>query len=232
MSQTNPYAMAGAMPAAVADADARARFLTKTYTWVLYGILAFCATLWGYENNPTINGLGNALFGNWIIGMVVLVGASIAVHAFAERSPINVVVYFAFAFVMGLVLGPIVSFANETAPGIVTQASLATALTFLVLTAVVFVTGKDFGFLKGILWTGLIGLFLIALCSMIFGFGIGIWYSYAGALIFSGFILYDTSNILRRYPTTAHIAAAVVLFVDIIMLFKHLLLIFLSNNND
>ena len=232
MSQTNPYAMAGAVPAANADVDARAQFLTKTYVWVLYGILAFSATLWGYENVPAIKNLGNALFGNWMLGTIVLIGSTIAVHALAERSPINVVVYFAYAFLFGLILGPIVSYANATAPGIVTQASLATALTFLVLTAVVFVTGKDFGFLKGILWTGLIGMFLIALCSWIFGFGIGIWYSYAGALLFSGFILYDTSNILRRYPTTAHISAAIVLFVDIIMLFKHLLMIFLSNNSD
>ena len=48
-------------------------------------------------------------------------------------------------------------------------------------------------------------------------------FSAAGVLLFSGFILYDTSNILRRYSTDDYVSATVSLFLDIFNLFIHLL---------
>ena len=78
----------------------------------------------------------------------------------------------------------------------------------------------------------MLGLGLGIVAGIFFGgFGLGLWFSVAGALLFSGFILYDTSNILRSYPTNAHVSAAMVLFVDLIMLFKNLIWIFLASDD-
>ena len=41
--------------------------------------------------------------------------------------------------------------------------------------------------------------------------------------LMSGWILYDTSNILHHYPTDMHVAAALELFADIALLFWYII---------
>jgi FtsH-binding integral membrane protein len=48
-------------------------------------------------------------------------------------------------------------------------------------------------------------------------------YGGLGALIFSGYIIYDTDNIIKRYTYDEYIWAAVSLYLDIINLFLSLL---------
>ena len=45
----------------------------------------------------------------------------------------------------------------------------------------------------------------------------------ASVLLFSGFILYDTSNIIRYYGTDEHVSATLALYLDILNLFIALL---------
>ena len=44
-----------------------------------------------------------------------------------------------------------------------------------------------------------------------------------GVFLFSGFILFDTSNILRRYGTDEYVMASLALYLDILNLFILLL---------
>src|SRR5690606_25228785 len=63
MSHLDPHVLSSRVtPAAEAAVAERARFLQRTYTWLLYGILAFCATLWAYDNVPAVENLSNSLF--------------------------------------------------------------------------------------------------------------------------------------------------------------------------
>ena len=160
----------------------------------------------------------------------LFIGGAIVVHSMAGKT-FGAAFLFAFAVLWGVLSAPLILLAQQVAPDIIPTAALMTALIFTGLTAYVFKSGKDFGFLGGILWTGLIGLFAVALCGWLFEFNTGVWTSYFGVLLFAGFILYNTSNILKRYPTTAHVSAAMVLFVDVIMMFKNLLLILLSSRD-
>jgi FtsH-binding integral membrane protein len=58
------------------------------------------------------------------------------------------------------------------------------------------------------------------------------WYSCIGALIFSGWILFDTSAVTRQYYQENNVPGAVLmLYVDILNLFLFLLRI-LSNRSD
>lgn len=232
MSHLDPHVLSSRVtPAAEAAVAERARFLQRTYTWLLYGILAFCATLWAYDNVPAVENLSNSLFARPIVGLIVLFGGSFAVHALAERHPVNRVLYFAWAFLQGLVVAPLIALANAYAPNLVTQASLITAAVFLGLTAYVFVSGKDFGFLRGVLWIGFFGVLGLSLAGLLFGFDLGVWYSIAVAMLFAGFILYDTSNILHRYPSNAYVAGAIVLFTDVVILFRQILIILMSSRD-
>jgi FtsH-binding integral membrane protein len=232
MEAVNPYAVNAATSAAMASADARATFLQKTYALLLAGVFGFAFTLWAAGNVPAVRGLAVGLWGTspWLV-LILALGGGWLVHTMAERSPINLVLYFAYVFLLGLVLAPLVLYAANNASGALTQASLMTAITFGGLTGYVFASRKDFSFLGGALSIGFFAMLGIAIAGMLFGFTPGLWYSVAGVVLFAGYVLYDTSQILHRYPTTAHVSAAVVLFVDVVMLFQHILMLLLRSRD-
>jgi FtsH-binding integral membrane protein len=234
MSQ-NPYAFGNQLTAAESSAMERAAFLKRVYSLLLMGILGFAATLWAAANVEPVHGwamsLGQMIYGSrfgFFLYIGIFIGGSMAVHAVAETKPLNLIAFFAWAFLLGLLISPIVMFANAMDAGIVSQASLITAMIFTGLTGYVFVSGKDFSFLGGILTIGMVALMAVGLAGWIFGFGVGMWFSIAIVLFMAGYILYDTSQILRRYPTTMAVSAAVVLFTDVVIMFKHILIMLMN----
>ncbi|MBI5851652.1 MAG: US12 family protein [Planctomycetes bacterium] len=231
MSDANPYAL-DHLIAAEAPVAARLAFLKKTYGLLLLGVLGFAVTLWAAGNVESVSSLAQGLWRTspWIT-LVVLIGGSWLVHAVSDKHPLNLVAYFTYVFFFGLLLAPLVLSVAHAAPVVLTQASLITAFVFTGLTGYVFVTRKDFSFLGGALAIGMFALLGVAIAGMAFGFSIGLWYSVAGVLLFSGYVLYDTSKVLHHYPTNRHVSAAIVLFVDVVLLFKHILLL-LSRSRD
>ncbi len=224
MNAVNPYSPTGGLSAAEASIAERATFLQRTYMLLLAGIFGFAFTLWAAGNIPAVRDMAVSLYRTspWI-SLIVILGGSYVVHAVAERSPINLIAYFAYVFLFGLLLAPVVLHVANVQPEVLTQAAMLTALVFTGLTGYVFVTRKDFSFLGGALTIGLFAMIGIAIAGSLFEFTVGLWYSAVGVVLFSGFVLYDTSKILHRYPTTAYVSAAVVLFVDVVLLFMHIL---------
>ena len=139
-------------------------------------------------------------------------GGAMAVHAFAERKPLNLVLFYAYSVVMGLLVAPIALYAAETSPDVLLEAAVTTVVVFSALTGYVFFTKKDFSFLRGTLTVMFFVLLLGPLLGMLFGFDLTLLFSIGIVLFFVLYILYDTSAILRRYPTTMHVSAACVLF--------------------
>ncbi len=226
---SNPYA---AQPAALAAADARAAFLQRTYSLLLAGVFCFAATLWAAANVQAVTQLAVGLYkGGPLVCLLVLFGGGFAVRAVAQRHPINLVAYFAYTFLFGLLLAPLVLTVAAQAPEVLTQASIVTLLVFSGLTAYVFVSRKDFSFLGGALAIAAFGMLGLIVAGILFGFAPGLWFSVLGVLVFSGYILYDTSRILHHYPVNAHVAAAIELFVSLILLFQYILRLFLSNRD-
>ena len=67
---------------------------------------------------------------------------------------------------------------------------------------------RDFSFIQGFLFTGLMVVVIGSLLNMFWKL-IGSVHDFGAAvLLFSGFILYDTSNILRYYGTDEHVSAS------------------------
>ncbi|MHC5063294.1 MAG: Bax inhibitor-1/YccA family protein [Planctomycetota bacterium] len=229
-NQANPYAMNQAVPAAEAAVNERAVFLQKTYTWLLMGILGFCATIWGVQEIPALQSMAWSIASNWIIAIVVMMGGAMVVHAVAEKPGINAIAFAGYAFVFGLLVGPWVMIADSQGAGIVGQAAMITAVIFFGLTAYVFVSGKDFSFMGGILSIVLFTMIAVGLCAWLVGFALGTWFAVLGAMLFSGYILYDTSRILHHYPVTAHVSAAAVLFVNVVLLFKYILVLMMNRD--
>ena len=143
--------------------------------------------------------------------------------SFAARKPgLNMVALFGFTTVSGLTLGPLL---YQVGPSIAAEAFGLTAVTFAGLSMYVVYSKKDFSFMSGFLMTGLIVLVVGGLLNMFFIQSGMMHFVMSGAsvLLFSGFILYDTSNILRYYGTDEHVSATLALYLDVLNLFIALL---------
>jgi hypothetical protein len=91
------------------------------------------------------------------------------------------------------------------------------------LTLIVFVTRKDFSWMRSILViAGFVAMGLIV-CSILFGFELGTIFSAAMIALASGYILYYTSNVMHHYRTDQHVAAALTLFAAVALLFYYIL---------
>jgi FtsH-binding integral membrane protein len=235
----NPYAFAAELPAAEAAASERATFLRKVYSLILAGVLVFAGSLWAAGSVPAVNSLSGSMwqliaggrFG-WLIYMAIMMGGFWLVHAVSRTFPINLIAYFAWSFLLAMLAAPLVLYAAHAAPATLNTASAVTAATFTGLTAFVLLTGKDFSFLRGILFLAFWGILVLSLCGMLFGFGSSLLFSGLGTLFFAGYILYDTSEVLHRFPTTRPVSAAVELFTDVVMLFQNVLILLLSLRNS
>lgn len=162
------------------------------------------------------------------VGFMLFLGGFVmtfVVRATANSSK-GLIAVFAFAGLMGAALGPIISvymasFTNGSA--IVAQALGGTALIFLSLSGYALTTGKNFSFMGGFLFTGMM-VILVAMIANIFLQipALSLAISSAVILIMSGFILYDTSRIINGGERN-YILATISLYLSIFNLFIHLL---------
>lgn len=156
------------------------------------------------------------------------------------NSAMGLPVVFLFTGLLGASLGPILNryLAMQGGTEIVMQALGGTAVIFFALSAYVTTTKKDFTFMRGFLFTGLILVIVGAIGTMIASWAFGVdvsgfslMISGAVVLLMSGFILYDTSSIIRGEQTN-YIMATVGLYLNIYNLFTSLLHILGATNDD
>jgi hypothetical protein len=65
--------------------------------------------------------------------------------------------------------------------------------------------------------------FGLILCGFFFGLSLGVWFSVAMVGLASGYILYETSNILHHYRTDQYVAASLALFASVTLMFWYVL---------
>lgn len=142
---------------------------------------------------------------------------------------------FALTGFMGYTLGPIVNhyLAMQGGGEIVAMAFGGTALIFFGLSAWVLASKRDFSFMGGFLFAGMIVALLAGLAAVFFQIpALSLTVSAAVVLLMSGMILFETSRIVHGGETN-YILATVSLFVSIFNLFTSLLqLLGFMNSND
>lgn len=111
---------------------------------------------------------------------------------------------------------------------ICSRPSLPSSWGFAGLTGVALTTRKDFSFLGGMLKWGFVGALVLIVGGVIFGFQLGMFFSVAMVVLAGGAILYDTSNVLHRYPEDQYVAASLQLFASVALMFWYVLRIFMS----
>lgn len=222
---------------AVSDVE-RVAFYKKTYTHVAIGVLIFIIFEYLLLQSETI--VTFALSMTEGMKWLLMLGGFMFVTSYAERMTMKTQdknkQYLAFGLYIlaeAFIFVPLIYIAAyymDSGPEILNQAAIVTLALFTGLSAVVFLTKKDFSFLK----TGLtIGFFIaigLIIAGMLFGFNLGLWFSVAMCLLAGGSILYQTSNLVNKYTTDDYIPAALGLFASLMLLFWYVLSIFMSRD--
>src|SRR5262249_49928359 len=103
-------------------------------------------------------------------------------------------------------------------PGVIPTAGILTLAVFGGLTLAVLLTGKDYSFLGPVVAIGSFIALGVIIAGMIFGFGLGLFFCFAMVALASISIIYQTSNVMHRYSSTQHVAAALALFASVALL--------------
>lgn len=154
-------------------------------------------------------------------------------YVYQQKHPVNLIVLGLFTACLSLTVG--VGCAN-TDGRIVLEALILTSAVVASLTGYTFWAskkGKDFSYLGPILFTSLFTLVLAGFIQMFFPLGSTSVAIYGGisAVIFSGYIVYDTDNLIKRFTYDEYIWASVTLYLDILNLFLAILRILRQANN-
>ena len=216
----------------VADAqqEERVAFIRKVYAHV-GGAVAFLVVLIAIIiNTPSIvEPLAGMVFGNWWLAFGAFFVASMAAHKMAE-SRANPGLQYAglglYAFAESLLLGPLLWLIRTHMNGgdqIIMQAGIFTLMIFGGLTAFVMITKSDFSFLRGMLTLAMWAVLALIVVSFVTGFSLGTWFAMGMVVLMSGFILWETSNVLHHYHTSQYVSASLAIFSSLATLFWYVL---------
>ncbi|WP_225757114.1 Bax inhibitor-1 family protein [Cardiobacterium sp. Marseille-Q4385] len=204
---------------------ARNKVLRQTY--ILLGMNVLFSALCAYAG--MLMNIGRI---NPLIAIVALVGLSIAIRA-NRTNGLGIVLLFALTGFLGLYIANVLNlFVAYGMGSVVVKALVGTGIIFFGLSAYVLFTGTNFTFLGAFLFTGLLVAFLAGLGAMFFNMtALSVAVSAAFLVIFSGFVLYDTSRIIEGEETN-YISATLELFLDIFNIFVSLLNILSAFNRN
>ncbi|XP_046404801.1 bax inhibitor 1 [Ischnura elegans] len=134
-----------------------------------------------------------------------------------------------FCFCSGISLGPLLDLVIQINPSIIVTALIGTAVLFASLSAsALYARRGSYLFLGGLLGSVLSTMVLLSIGNLFFGSMIihqlNLW---VGFVVMSAFVLYDTQLIIekRRMGETDYIGHSMDLFIDLIGIFRRLLII-------
>ncbi|KAF7040072.1 hypothetical protein CFC21_049997 [Triticum aestivum] len=139
-------------------------------------------------------------------------------YFYSQPHPVNLLLLGVFTdFAVGMTCA-------FTSGKVILEAAILTTVVVFSLTAYTFLAarrGMDFSFLGPFLFASLIMLLVFGFIQILFPLGklSHMIYGALAALIFSGYIVYDTDIIIKRYTYDEYVWAAVSLYLDIINLF-------------
>jgi len=222
-----------------APSDERSAFIRRTYTHLAGAILLF--TVLEYillvPLRATTEPLARKMMGGYswllVLGLFMLVGYVADRWARSSRSVgmqyAGLGLYIVAEAILFLPLLLMATYYTGD-PGLLPTAAIMTLGLFAGLTGTVFITKKDFSFMRGILMIGSFVAMGLIVCSILFGFELGTIFSVVMIALAGGYILYYTSAIMKHYRTDQHVAASLALFAAVALLFWYILRLLMELN--
>ncbi|MBI2765835.1 MAG: US12 family protein [Chloroflexi bacterium] len=149
-------------------------------------------------------------------------GLIFAVNAFREREGLNLLLLYAFSFVSGLTIGPLIaSYVSAGAGAVVLQAVAITGVMTVGLSGYALTTKRNFEGLRPYLFIALLGLIVASIVNIFVGGTIlNTVVSWGGAFLFSVLLIVDVNR--TKYATDTMGNAVVItlgIYLDIVNLF-------------
>ncbi|MCL2297412.1 MAG: Bax inhibitor-1/YccA family protein [Proteobacteria bacterium] len=205
------------------------RVLRNTYMLLALSLLPAIAGAWAGSMLNFVALYMRAPIAAPLLTIAVIIGAFFVVNLL-RNSVWGIVALFVFTFIAGMMTTPILTYSAGFSNGAVLVALAAgmTATIFFVLASIASVSTRDFSFLGKFLFAGVILLLIAIVANLFFAIpALSLAISCVAVLIFSAYILYDVNRIVRGGETN-YIMATLCLFVNIWILFTHLLNILLA----
>jgi len=157
----------------------------------------------------------------------IALGLLIGIHFVRENELLALALYYAFTFVEGLAIGPLIGAYIHLDGGIVvTQAALTTGLGMAILGTIVYATGLDLRRFSGIMFLATLGLVVFGIISIFTRFVHPTLYAWISLVIFTIWTLIDFARIRANEPGWTPVQLAVQLYLDALNIFLALLQIF------
>lgn len=213
------------------------KFVTKTYLWMIYGLLMSCASAYILLSTPSLLYpiLTNRLFYFGIIIAQLVLAVSLRIDSRKMENAMSYIVKFTLYTVLTGVTFSVIAlvYARESIVG----AFISTAGLFGFLCLYGFTTKRDLTKLGTILFPALIGIIAISFINLIFlhSSTTELFLAVATMIVFVGITAYDAQKMKAFYfyfesdqnkQTSLSIAFALTLYLDFINLFLSLLRIF------
>ncbi len=224
----------------VADATniERAEFYKKTYLHVGYAILAFIGVETILLKTVPVELIIKMISGKFvwlfILGLFWLGSMMSNKLSYSLDKSTQYLGLGLYVILEAIIFLPLLYIAIAYSGGsfeLLSQAAIITLFMFGGITAVAFLSNKDFSFLRtAIVITGFISLGLIV-AGAIFGFNLGLWFSVGMVVLASASILYQTSQVKYHFNTNQYVGAALSLFASIMLLFWYVLQILISRRD-
>lgn len=216
----------------------KATFIKKTYLHVALSVLLFAGIEAVLLSIPAVvkAGLWMTQGMQWLLLLGGFMFVTSMAERWAHRSTNRTHQYGAlllYVIAQAIIFVPLIYIAMQYSGdgNIIGKAGVMTLFLFSGLTAVVFVTGKDFSFLRSaIAIGGMIALGLMVV-SLIFGFNLGVIFAGAMVLLAGASILYQTSKIIDGYHPEQYVAASLGLFASLMLMFWYILRIFMRSSD-
>jgi FtsH-binding integral membrane protein len=215
--------------------EERAAFIRRTYLHLAGAIAVFLGLEAYLFASGAAQMLARTMLGgsfSWLIVLALFMGVSMLANWWANSQTSRAMQYLGLALYIvaeAIIFVPLLFIAQiKAGGGVILEAGIVSLGLFLGITAVVFMTRKDFSFMGPILAIGGFVALGFIVASLVFGFSLGSVFAFVMVAFAGGAILYDTSNVLHRYNPNQHVAASLSLFASIALLFWYILQIFSS----
>jgi FtsH-binding integral membrane protein len=224
-------------PVGTLDEESRVAFLNRVYVHLFGAIVGFTLI----EMVLFMSGLAlpivKAMIGtSWllVLGGFMVVGwiASHVAHR-TESLGAQYAALTAYVLAEAILFLPLLFLAQIAARGsVIESAALVTLLAFGGLTAIVLTSRADFSFLGAFLKFAFLLALVLIVAAAAFGLNLGTFFSVAMVALAGAAILFDTSNVLHRYPEDRYVGAALELFASVALMFWYVLRLFISLQRD
>ena len=235
----------------------RVAFLRRTYVHLGIALIAFAAFTAFMMRDMSDFSLHWAAWGtqgmNWLFVLLLFVGVNLGAQRLAQAETSRALQYVGLGLavvmwsflIQPMIWVAVLKFGNPAeilqadgvhialsakAAAVIGESAVITLAIFVGLTVTVFLTRKDFSFMRGILSICTFAAFGVIIASILFGFTLGMLFSGAMVLLMSGYILYQTTLIMKVFRPTQHVAAALMLFATVVTLFLYVLDLVMSAN--